>query len=979
MPMRRPYPLHIHISTLFLGLILVVCAVLAGIGYRLSSSLLERSATDLTARISRETLLEMRLIIDPAEMATRLLSQQRVSRATSLEHRLESLEFLRLALDSSPALSSLYVGYDNGDFFLLGRIGHGSAAESARAPAGARYVVQSIERATPAARGAFMYFDDRLRLLRQDDRPDYVAAYDPRQRPWFTQARNEAGLVETPPYLFFSSHRVGTTLAHSADGGRAVVGADILLHTLGEALARQKVTPATAVAMVNGEGRVLAYEEPQRMVLASAGDDERASLARLDQLGVPALALVLDTVRNMQERPTATLAVTVADREWRASVDRLQLESALPLYIVTAIPEDELMAGALRLARHSAIATLVVLLLTVPLTWWLAHTVSRSLGSLAGEAEAIRHFEFARPIVLKSSIKEVSELAQTMDGMKRTIHRFLEISQAVAAEQNFDRLLPRLLSDTLTAAGARAGILYLAEGNELQPAAALEQSGQALDAGLATLTIERGGPLLAAALSGQVARSGRLQAEDRACLGLTNPESLQSPYGIAVPLLNRNCELVGAMMLVADSEADAGRLSFVKALSASAAVSLESKALIKAQKDLFAAFIQLIAAAIDAKSPYTGGHCARVPELTRMLSEAACAASSGPYKDFSLSEDDREALHVAAWLHDCGKVTTPEYVVDKATKLETIHDRIHEVRMRFEVLKRDAEIDSLRAIARGDDATVAHGRMLAEWRQFDDDFAFVARCNEGGEFMAPHDIERLRAIGGRTWLRTLDDRIGIAREERLRSAAVGTVLLPVAERLLADKPEHQLPRREQDQIAADNRWGFRMAVPQALYNRGELYNLSIGRGTLTEEERYKINEHIIQTLMMLSQLPFPKHLRQVPEIAGGHHEKMDGSGYPRRLRRDEMSPLARMMAIADIFEALTAIDRPYKTGKTLSAALAIMSRMQQEQHIDGELFALFLRSGVHLEYARKFMQPEQIDSVDVDSLLLRVESPLSIC
>jgi len=562
-----------------------------------------------------------------------------------------------------------------------------------------------------------------------------------------------------------------------------------------------------------------------------------------------------------------------------------------------------------------------------------------------------------------------------MDGMKRTIRRFVDISQAVAAEQDFDRLLPHLLSDALTTAGANAGILYLAEEKELQPAAALQQTEQTGVAGLAAVAIDQSGPLLGAALAAQAARSGRLQAEDHAALGLTGDQWLQSRYGIAVPLLNRNADLVGALMLFADRETDAGRLSFVKALSASASVSLESKALIRAQKDLFAAFIRLIAAAIDAKSPYTGGHCARVPELTRMLADAACAADSGPYKDFSLSEDDREALHVAAWLHDCGKVTTPEYVVDKATKLECIHDRIHEVRMRFEVLKRDAEIECLRAVAGGEDAAAAQSRLRAAWQQLDDDFVFVARCNEGGEFMAEKDVERLRTIAARTWWRTLDDRIGIAPEQRRRKESGEAVALPVAEALLADKPEHLVPRGQQDRIPESNRWGFRMRVPEFLYNRGEIYNLSVGRGTLTEEERYKINEHIIQTLMMLSQLPFPKHLRQVPEIAGGHHEKMDGSGYPRRLRRDEMSPLARMMAIADIFEALTAIDRPYKTGKTLSEALAIMSRMQREQHIDGELLVLFLRAGVHLEYARQFMRPEQIDSVDVDALLAHLEPP----
>src|SRR5690606_1490606 len=279
-----------------------------------------------------------------------------------------------------------------------------------------------------------------------------------------------------------------------------------------------------------------------------------------------------------------------------------------------------------------------------------------------------------------------------------------------------------------------------------------------------------------------------------------------------------------------------------------------------------------------------------------------------------------EAVHVASWLHDCGKVTTPEYIVDKATKLETIYDRIHEVRIRFEVLKRDAEIACLKAVAAGEAEPAATARLAAGLKQLDDDFAFVATCNEGGEFMAPEKIDRLKAIGQRTWMRTLDDRIGIAYEERARKACTPAPALPARESLLADKPEHLFERRPHDRMPEDNKWGFRMSVPELLYNKGELYNLSVARGTLSEEERYKINEHIVQTLIMLGQLPFPQHLRGVPEIAGGHHEKMDGTGYPKRLTREQMSPVARMMAIADIFEALTAADRPYKKGKLLSEA-----------------------------------------------------------
>ncbi|WP_313953222.1 HD domain-containing phosphohydrolase [Accumulibacter sp.] len=967
--MSYRYPLHIHISTLFTALILVVCGVLAGIGYKLSSDLLEASATERTARISREAQLEMQRIIQPAEVATRLLSLQQVTQATNLKERLESLEFLRQALDSSPALSSVYVGYATGDFFLVGRVGQGSEAEAARVPTGTRYVVQSIERSEAEPRGRYIYFDAALQTLREDERPDYAAAYDPRQRIWYTQALASSAPIKTPPYLFFSSRQVGTTLANRSGDRQAVAAADILLHSLGQMLARQKVTPGNLLAIVDAQGYVLAYEDVSRLALPSVTGDGRPSLARLDELGAAALAPLQQTVTSMPREGIRTLRIKVAGTAWRASINQLDLKDVPPLYVVTTIPESELMAGALQLVQQSAIATLLVLLLTIPFTWLLAHSISRSLGGLAREAEKIRHFEFSHPITLESSIREVNQLAGTMDAMKQTICRFLEISHAIAAEQNFDRLLPRLLADTLSASEARVGVLYLAEGTQLHPAAALDKSGATLAAKPPVLDISRAGPLLSSALADGIARADQLQPEDLSSLGFETIELGDATDAIAVPLLDRKGELLGAIFLLCNTPTDDTRLSFVKAFSGSAAVSLESKALIKAQKDLFEAFIQLIAAAIDAKSPYTGGHCARVPELTKMLARAACDESSGTYRDFQLTEDDWEAVHVAAWLHDCGKVTTPEYVVDKSTKLETIHDRIHEVRMRFEVLKRDAEIACLQAIAGGANEQSARARLAAAQQQLDDDFAFVASCNEGGEFMAAERIDRLKAIGGRRWLRTLDDRIGISQDEQLRKARTPAAALPVAEALLADKAEHIFPRPPQDRLSDDNRWGFHMAVPAALYNRGEIYNLAVGRGTLSAEERYKINEHIVQTLIMLSQLPFPKHLRQVPEIAGGHHEKMDGTGYPRRLKGDEMSPLARMMAIADIFEALTAVDRPYKKGKTLSEAISIMSRMRNEQHIDADLFALFLRSGVYLDYARRFMRTEQIDPVDVDNVL----------
>jgi HD-GYP domain-containing protein (c-di-GMP phosphodiesterase class II) len=359
-----------------------------------------------------------------------------------------------------------------------------------------------------------------------------------------------------------------------------------------------------------------------------------------------------------------------------------------------------------------------------------------------------------------------------------------------------------------------------------------------------------------------------------------------------------------------------------------------------------------------------------VPEITKMLAAAAVEAKDGPFKDFQLDEGQWETVHVAAWLHDCGKVTTPEFVVDKATKLETIYDRIHEVRMRFEVLKRDVELSYWEQLAAGGDATALAAERDAALAQLDDDFVFVAECNQGGEFMAPDRIERLQAIAARTWRRTLDDRLGVSTEELLRKQLQPAVPVPVLEPLLADKPEHRIERPAgSSAIEADNPYGFKVDAPELLYNRGEVYNLSVARGTLSAEERFKINEHIIQTIRMLSALPFPRHMSQVAEIAGGHHETMIGTGYPKRLKREEMSEVARMMAIADIFEALTAVDRPYKKGKTLSQALKIMTFMKKDQHIDPDLFALFIRSGVYKRYAEKYLKPDQIDDVDEEAVL----------
>jgi HD-GYP domain-containing protein (c-di-GMP phosphodiesterase class II) len=580
-------------------------------------------------------------------------------------------------------------------------------------------------------------------------------------------------------------------------------------------------------------------------------------------------------------------------------------------------------------------------------------------------------------------------MAALVDETEVRYRRLIELGIALSAERNHDELMQKILVGAKELANADGGTLYLVsdDGAEMR-FAIMRNDTLAIALGGTTgtpipypavrLVAADGKPnhsnvAAAAAITGRTINIA--DAYDAPGFDFSGPRAFDARTGyrsqsfLTVPLKNHDGDVVGVLQLVnARREGDvvpfAGEVvPLIEALASQAAVALDNEMLLAAQKNLFRAFLQVFAGAIDAKSPYTGGHCRRVPELTTMLARAAAEAEHGPFAGFRMSDDEWYELEVAGGLHDCGKVTTREYVVDKATKLETIYNRIHEIRTRFEVVKRDVEIAYLKAVQAGGDEgalRVARDQRLA---QLDADFAFVAECNVGGEFLAPEKAARLERIAETAWLRTIDDRLGLSWEEAQRRPAAAA-LLPTVERVIADKSEHVVAH-DAPPLAPDNPWRFTVKPPAQKFNLGELYNLKVRRGTLTEEERFHINDHMVQTIIMLEALPFPKTLRRVPEWAGGHHEKMDGTGYPRGLTREQMSIPARIMAIADIFEALTARDRPYKTPKKLSECVAIMARMSDDKHIDADLFALFLTSGVYRRYAEAFLLPEQIDEVEI--------------
>ncbi len=581
-----------------------------------------------------------------------------------------------------------------------------------------------------------------------------------------------------------------------------------------------------------------------------------------------------------------------------------------------------------------------------------------------------------------------------LDQREIRYRRLIDLGIALSAERHHDRLMELILSGAKELTNADGGTLYLYDEanrslnfaivlNDTLKIALGGTTGKPITFPPLALYDAEGNPnqknvSTAAALSGTtVAIEDAYDAEN---FDFTGTKAFDARTGyrsqsfLTVPLKNHEGDVVGVLQLINARTLDGTvapfpeeTVSLVEALASQAAVALDNQMLLDAQKKLFTSFIEVIANAIDAKSPYTGGHCRRVPALTNMLTRAATQATNGIFADFDLTEDEWYELEVAGGLHDCGKVTTPEYVVDKATKLETIYNRLHEIRTRFEVVKRDAEIAYWKSVSEGGDKGQLAAERDARLKQLDEDYAFVAECNVGGEFMAPERVDRLKKIAETTWLRTLDDTIGLSWEEAQRKPKEKQVL-PVLEHLLADKPEHIVPH-DKPAMPPDNQWGFKINPPAHKFNLGEVYNLGIGRGTLTAEDRYHINDHIVQTIIMLEALPFPKNLKRVPAWAGGHHEKLDGTGYPKRLFKDDMEIPARAMAIADIFEALTARDRPYKTPKKLSDCIKILSFMKKDQHIDPDLFDLFLTAGVYKEYAEQFLTPEQIDEVDISQYL----------
>jgi len=945
----------------------------------------EKLFSDTGLLVENKLNAQMGKAVQLANLSRRLPEFNRRIEGDGSNH--PGLPFLIEALDSDAFLYSIYTGTEEGDFLQLIRTSSNQIILDAHnAPPETSYILRVITGEDEGRIERWSFLDRNSTII--STAAVRLPEYNPAIRPWFRLSQQNPGqTLLTSPYVFNSLKKPGLTASVTISDDK-VIGIDMTLAGIKSFLDSIFITEGTGMLILDENKRILAGNT------------------------------IIQNMLNLPEEPLFSVDEIGSDMLNTILSDRRMLSRQLPwevpggnIYklIITA-PLSDFLGHQQIIQTRIIIIAILIFIIAVPIVILSSRSLSGFLEKLAVDAGKIQHFDYSGELPAHSPVIEFDELAEAFRVMKKNLaqkttaletalqklERIIELGIAMSVEKNSNKLVELILKGAKEISHADGGSLYLKNKNEilefkivLNDSLGFKQGGTSnnpISMPGVRMYAKDGSPNFHNVVSYACHKCNTVVIDDAydsqhfdfsGTKNFDRMNNYRSKSFLTVPLKLQGSEVIGALQLINSKDEDSGEVcpfssniqGFVEALSAEAAAVLYNSNLMQAQEELFESLIQLTASAIDTKSPYTGGHCERVPQLAMMLAEEAENVKVGNLSGFKFKTDEeRRAFRIGSWLHDAGKMTTPEFVVDKAVKLETIYNRIHEIRARFEIILRDIKIEEKDALISGEKAEDAAARRMKKEAELIDDFTFIADCNKG-EGKPEHDwISRLEQIADRTWLSHFDHTIGLSSEEESRLEKAFIPGSTIEEKLLSDKAQHLVPYKK-DSTETYKKYGFVLPHPAYLYNRGEIYNLSIPQGTLTTEERYKVNEHIMQTIVMLDQLPFPKGLAQITEFVGTHHETLTGSGYPRGLTENQLSIPSRIMAIADIFEALTASDRPYKKAKTLSEAIFILNKLKESRHIDPHLFRLFLESGIYKIYAEEYLLEEQIDDVDIDIYL----------
>ncbi|MBU2971148.1 HD domain-containing protein [Pseudoalteromonas sp. C2R02] len=776
---------------------------------------------------------------------------------------------------------AVYIGFKSGNFISVDQIKSQAERVNLKAPQDAMYLVKLMQHQSEDDNQFKMIFLDRL--LNQIGEPLSIStAYKIFSRPWYQRGLISPSASIVAPYQAFDRNNKIMTLVQSSIDNDVVAGIDINMIGLSNQLKASYLDNNTVQALLSKNNSLLAYQKFG--VLFPQSDENKSQF--FTEKSKKALDIFVD--KNLDQYGLSS--IFFENEKWLGKVVSINHLKGVSVKLFVAMPEDDILAASNFALIENLQISLLIVLAFVPLSWLFSRGLIRPIHRVALQTQNIAGLKLGQANNERSHITELAALEDSVFDMRHSLHHFFGLLEVLAKEKNLMVLLEKVSAKSCVMLKADASFIFLndaSQKNILNPLVAWSNGSTLNIDDFTEIDIERHQQTkIDKFMLGEV-QFVQLDAELKAALEVAKvyPENSEI-NALLLPLIDRNNQIIGLLGFsfchkMEESELEKSK-GIARALSEFVSLAIEGDKLFENQKQLMKSFIQLIAGAIDTKSPYTGAHCQRVPELTMMLAQEAANSNKARLKNFSLSSEQWDELKIAAWLHDCGKVTTPEDVVDKASKLEAIYNRIHEVRMRFEVLRRNKPSSEL----------------------------------------------------------------------------------PSQEFVLSDKAEHRIPHIA-NKLELDSHLRFNMKRPEYRYNLGELHNLVIAIGTINEEVSYIINHHIVETINMLEQLPFPDNLKRVPEIAGSHHEQINGTGYPQGLKGDEISIESRILSIADIFEALTASDRPYKPAKSLSQSIAILDYMRQQKHIDSDLFELFLSSDVYLTYAQKFLKPEQIDDENI--------------
>ena len=868
--------------------------------------------------------------------------------------------------------NSIYMGFPNGDLLGAHKLGSKTKKYYYDAPENANFVIETLE-----YKQAYSNQLTRVYLSKNFDVIDTTVTKNDSlnvfERTWYKIGMQSPNLVPTPIYKDLRTNEDALTLVQKHQFSDVVIATDLNISTIVNSLKTSDLSNDAIRVLFGDKGQFVVYHKNDSLFSNFSDASNNNDMGNLLQKAEFKKIISANLNKNK------LFTFNFKGEEWLSQTHNISVLQNNNARLLIAVPKNSILGPSKKMLQDTMLMLVSIGVLFIPLSWLFARVLTRPLRNISEQIKQVTALDVSETATITvSRVKEISDLQLSTTKMRKTLDDFLRLLTMLSNEQDIHSLLEKTCSKASLMLEADSAFVYLKSEKDdsiLEPFI-LHTQDDNINADVTQcphLSTQWPYEKLRNNVNVKDIQFNLIHPMLKTALvkaGI-HPEN-SNVYTLTIPLVDRSGNILGLLGFSYSECLGGDELTHVmgvaKTLSDFVSLSFESQNLIAKQKELLNSFIKLIAGAIDTKSPYTGAHCQRVPELASMLADAASRSKQSQFSHFSLDAKGWEQLNIAAWLHDCGKVTTPEYVIDKATKLETIYNRINEVRMRFEVLIRDAQIQALTAIAQGECAKKTNQILVDNIHQIEDDFALIANCNLGENFIDDDIKARIEAISQQTWLRFLDDELGLSPAELAQKDRTSPITLPIMEPVLSDRAEHMVSHID-NSLELEAHLRFNMKRPLHRNNLGELHNLMIQRGTINTEERYIINHHVIQTITMLEQLPLPPHLNRVPEIAGGHHEQLSGRGYPRGLQEEDISLEARILAIADVFEALTASDRPYKTAKSLSQSIKILSFMSKDRHIDSDLFKLFLSSGIYLKYAHKYLKPEQIDNVNISEYL----------